>query len=115
MNALEMLLIAQQAADENNFMGWLMLLLMIVAALALAWVSKMLRVPPTATPVSEVVPSQEAINPKLLVVLTAAATAALGTPVVVRRITFLDQKTVSGWAEVGRTALHWSHNLPRNP
>jgi hypothetical protein len=114
MNALEIHLIAQQPVDGNNFMGWLMLLLMIIAALTLAWVSKMLRVNPATTPVAEVVPTQEAINPELLVVLTAAATAALGTPVVVRRITFLDQKTVSGWAEVGRTALHWSHNLPRN-
>ena len=115
MHSFETLLIAQQTADENNFMGWLMLLLMVIAAVALAWVSKTLRVNGTTTPASEVAVSQESVDLELLVVLTAAATAAIGTPVVVRRITFLDQKTVSGWAEVGRTALHWSHNLPRNP
>ena len=114
MDALEIDLIAQ-AADGNDFMGWLMLLLMIVAALALAWVSKTLQVNPTTIPVTEVVASQESVDLELLAVLTAAATTAIGTPIVVRRITFLDQKTVSGWAEVGRTALHWSHNLPRNP
>lgn len=51
---------------------------------------------------------------ELLVVLAAAATAALGQHVVVRRVTFLNQNTVSGWAEAGRTSLHWSHNVPRN-
>lgn len=115
MNALEIHMIAQQATDGNNFMGWLMLLLMILAALALALVSRMLRVNPTTTPSSKVVTSQETVDLELLVVLTSAATTAIGTHVVVRRITFLDTKTVSGWAEVGRTALHWSHNLPRNP
>jgi hypothetical protein len=114
MDALEKLLMAQ-AADGSNLIGWLMLLIPIIAALALAWVSKTLRVTATTTSATEGVTSQELFDPELLVVLTAAAAAALGTPVMVRRITFLDQKTVSGWAEVGRTALHWSHNLPRNP
>lgn len=51
---------------------------------------------------------------ELLVVLTATASVALGQHVVVRRITFLNQNTVSGWAEAGRTSLHWSHNVRRN-
>lgn len=113
MVAFESLMIAE-TVDGNNFMGWLPLLVMIVAALALAWASKMLRSNPTTIPASEVVSSTEGINPELLVVLTAAATAALGTPVIVHRITFLNQNTVSGWAEAGRTSLHWSHNVRRN-
>ena len=115
MDPLEILLVAQQAAEGSNIMGWLMLLIMIMAALALAWAHKTLRVNPAAAPIPEVVESQESTDPELLVLLTAAATAALAKPVVVRRITFLDTQTVSGWAEAGRTVLHWSHNLPRNP
>jgi hypothetical protein len=123
MVPFESLMIAE-TVDGNNSMGWLPLLVMIVAALALAWVSKLLRTnsttnpasdnPASDNPASEVVSSSQAITPELLVVLTAAATAALGTPVIVHRITFLNQNTVSGWAEAGRTSLHWSHNVRRN-
>lgn len=118
MVPFESLMIAE-TVDGNNSMGWLPLLVMIVAALALAWVSKLLRTnsttnPASDNPASEVVSSSQAITPELLVVLTAAATAALGTPVIVHRITFLNQNTVSGWAEAGRTSLHWSHHVRRN-
>lgn len=114
MDALEPQIIAQ-ATDGSDTLGWLILLSVAVGGLLLWLAIKTFRVDGKTTPVAKGVSLQDAIDPNLLVVLTAAATAALGTPVVVRRITFLDSKTVSGWAEVGRTALHWSHNLPRNP
>jgi len=56
---------------------------------------------------------EEEINPRLIAILTAAATAALGRRVVVRRITFINRDTVSGWAEAGRTSIQLSHNLRR--
>jgi hypothetical protein len=114
MVALERLLMAQ-AADGSNSMGWLILLSATIVALALWWAIKFFRVDGKTPTTTSGVASQQSVDSELLVVLTAAATAAIGTPVVIRRITFLDQKTVSGWAEVGRTVLHWSHNLPRNP
>jgi hypothetical protein len=114
MVVIERLLMAQ-AADGNNTTGWLILLSATIVALVLWWAIKSFRVDGKTTASTSRVTSQESFDPELLVVLAAAATAALGTPIVVRRITFLDQNTVSGWAEVGRTALHWSHNLPRNP
>lgn len=48
-----------------------------------------------------------------LAVLTAAAVAALGRPVRVRRVTFVNQTTVSAWKAVGRITIHASHNLRR--
>jgi hypothetical protein len=53
------------------------------------------------------------MDARLIAVLAAAATAALGKRVVVRRITFINQDTVSGWAEAGRNSIHQSHNLRR--
>jgi hypothetical protein len=113
MDVFEKVLIAQ--ADGSNSTGWLILLSAAIVALALWGAIKLFRVDGKTTETTSVITTQESVDLELLVVLTAAATAALGTPVVVRRITFLDTRTVSGWAEVGRTALHWSHNLPRNP
>ena len=52
-------------------------------------------------------------DPRLIAILTAAATAAIGCRVVVRRITFINRDTVSGWAEAGRTSIQLSHNLRR--
>lgn len=49
----------------------------------------------------------------LIAIITAAAIAALGKQVVVRRLTFLDQNTVSGWAEAGRLMIQTSHNMIR--
>jgi len=52
-------------------------------------------------------------DPKLVAVLVAAATVAIGRRVAVRRITFINRNTVSGWAEAGRTSIQTSHNLRR--
>lgn len=52
---------------------------------------------------------------RILAVITAAAVAAMGgRPLKVRRVTFLNQNTVSAWAETGRVAIQSSHNLGRN-
>lgn len=51
---------------------------------------------------------------ELVAILTAAAMAVLGKRVAVRRITFINQNTVSGWAEAGRLSIHTSHNVRRN-
>jgi hypothetical protein len=53
------------------------------------------------------------LDPQLIAVLAAAATAALGRRVVVRRVTFINRNTISGWAEAGRTSIQLSHNLRR--
>jgi hypothetical protein len=54
------------------------------------------------------------VDPRLMVILTAAAVAALRHPVRVRSITFLNQNTISGWSEMGRMAIHVSHNVHRS-
>jgi hypothetical protein len=54
-----------------------------------------------------------AIDPKLIAVLTVAATVAAGRRVAVRRVTFINRNTISGWAEAGRTSIQLSHNLRR--
>ena len=52
------------------------------------------------------------LNAHTLVLLAAAATAALGGRAVrIRRVTYLNQNTISGWAEMGRVMIHSSHNL----
>ncbi len=56
----------------------------------------------------------DAIDPRLLAILVAAATAVTGRRVVLRRVTFIEQNTVSGWAEAGRNSIQTSHNLHRN-
>ena len=53
------------------------------------------------------------ISPHLVPILAAAAAVAIGRRVVVRRITFINRNTVSGWAEAGRTSIQMSHNLRR--
>jgi hypothetical protein len=55
----------------------------------------------------------EAVETELIAVLTAAATVALGRRVAVRRVTFINRNTISGWAEAGRTSIQLSHNLRR--
>lgn len=55
-------------------------------------------------------------DPVLIAVITAAAVAAMGgggAPVRVRRITFVNHNTISGWAESGRLNIHASHNTRR--
>ena len=54
------------------------------------------------------------IDPRLIPVLVAAATAAVGRRVLVRRITFVNRNTVSGWGEAGRASIQTSHNLRRS-
>jgi Na+-transporting methylmalonyl-CoA/oxaloacetate decarboxylase gamma subunit len=54
------------------------------------------------------------IDPKLIVVLSAAAAAVVGKRVVVRRITFINHNTISGWSEAGRIGIQTSHNIRRN-
>ncbi len=50
---------------------------------------------------------------RLIAVITAAVMAVLGRRIAVRRITFINQNTVSGWAEAGRQSIHYSHNIRR--
>jgi uncharacterized membrane protein len=57
--------------------------------------------------------AEEELSSRLIAILAAAATAALGRRVVIRRITFINRDTVSGWAEAGRTSIQMSHNLRR--
>ena len=54
------------------------------------------------------------LNPVLIPVLVAAATAVVGRRVLVRRITFVNRNTVSGWGEAGRASIQTSHNLRRS-
>lgn len=68
---------------------------------------------PAPQPVPRAVPA-DAVDPNLVVVLAAAATAAVGKRVVVRRITFINHNTVSGWSEAGRLGIQTSHNIRRN-
>ena len=59
------------------------------------------------------VPAQ-AVDPKLIAILTAAATAAMGgRAVAVTSVTFINHNTISGWAEAGRIGIHSSHNIRR--
>jgi Na+-transporting methylmalonyl-CoA/oxaloacetate decarboxylase gamma subunit len=57
--------------------------------------------------------AQPTSDPHLVHVIVAAATAALGRRVAVRRITFISRNTVSGWGEAGRASIQTSHNLRR--
>jgi Na+-transporting methylmalonyl-CoA/oxaloacetate decarboxylase gamma subunit len=50
---------------------------------------------------------------RLVILITAAATAAIGRPVRVRRITFINRNTISAWAERGRVSIQSSHNTGR--
>jgi Na+-transporting methylmalonyl-CoA/oxaloacetate decarboxylase gamma subunit len=67
--------------------------------------------PKVSAPAKIAAPKPEA---HLIPLITAAAMAVVGKPVVVRRITFINSNTVSGWSEAGRTSIHQSHNLHRN-
>ncbi len=72
--------------------------------------------PPVKAPAAPIAPApvDTLTNAKLVAVITAAAVAYLGKRVAVRRITFINQNTVSGWAEAGRLSIHTSHNVRRN-
>lgn len=49
-----------------------------------------------------------------LAILTAAAYVAVGRPVRLRRVTFINENTVSAWKEVGRVSVQSSHNIRRS-
>jgi hypothetical protein len=56
----------------------------------------------------------EGIDKHTIVVLSAAVSAVLrGRPARISRITFLNQNTISAWAEAGRMGIHNSHRLGR--
>lgn len=72
---------------------------------------------PVAAPAKASAPASHpasGIDPKLIAVLTAAAYAATGKRVVIRRVTFINHNTISGWAEAGRLSIQTSHNIRRN-
>lgn len=53
------------------------------------------------------------VDSRTIAILTAAAYAAVGQPVSVQRITFINRNTISAWAERGRVSIHGSHNVRR--
>jgi Na+-transporting methylmalonyl-CoA/oxaloacetate decarboxylase gamma subunit len=57
--------------------------------------------------------SASGVDAHLVPILIAAATAAVGRRIVVRRIRFINRNTISGWAEAGRAAIQSSHNIRR--
>ncbi len=71
---------------------------------------------PAEEPKPPAIPANQSdrIDPHLIVVLSAAAAAAVGKNVVLRRITFINHNTVSGWSEAGRLSIQSSHNIRRN-
>ena len=69
---------------------------------------------PEATPAPVPAASGAAgLAPETLAVLTAAAYAAVGQPVRVRRVTFIEEDTVSAWTDAGRARVQGSHNFRR--
>jgi hypothetical protein len=54
---------------------------------------------------------EDGVTPELVVVLAAAATAALGRSVVVRRINVLRPTGQENWSRVGRIDILRSHRL----
>ena len=78
---------------------------------ALQTLANQLREPATGWPA----PSMH--DPKLIAILTAAATAALGQQVVVKKVTAKPRRAApppaSVWAEIGRVLVQSSHNLHR--
>lgn len=91
---------------------------------AMALLGRWLRTP-EAAPLAAAAPPAEASAPAhatglpghldgpTLALLTAAAVAAVGRPVRVRRVTFVEPVTASAWKEAGRLTIHASHNLRR--
>jgi Na+-transporting methylmalonyl-CoA/oxaloacetate decarboxylase gamma subunit len=68
---------------------------------------------PAAAPAHTTAPPGH-VDPQTLAVLTAAAYAAVGRPVRIRRVTFINENTVSAWKEVGRATIQASHNIKRS-
>ena len=59
-------------------------------------------------------PAAPGLTPQKVVVIAAAAAAVLQRPVRVKRITFINQNTISAWADAGRMSIHNSHRLGRS-
>jgi hypothetical protein len=72
--------------------------------------------PEIVVPASAVPGSAGGGAQKVVVIAAAAAAAAtaLGRAVRVKRITFLNQNTISAWAEAGRLTIHNSHRIGRS-
>jgi hypothetical protein len=51
---------------------------------------------------------------KTVALISAAVVAAMTTRSQVRRITFLNRNTISGWVEAGRITIQSSHTLRRS-
>ena len=64
----------------------------------------------TATAAAAAVP-EDGVTPELVAVLAAAATAALGKSVIVRRINILRPTGQENWSRVGRIDILRSHRL----
>ncbi len=60
------------------------------------------------TPLAE---GLEITDPRLIAIITAAATVALGRSAVVTRLTFTNRNTATSWAEFGRADIHLSHRV----
>lgn len=59
-------------------------------------------------------PLEGELDARTVAIITAAAVAAVGGPVRVQRITFINRNTISAWAERGRVSIHASHNVKRS-
>ncbi len=70
-------------------------------------------VSPTATSAHSM-PVSEGIDARTIAVITAAAVAAVGRPIRLQRVTFINRNTVSAWSERGRVSIHASHNVRRS-
>lgn len=119
-----------QAADESGTLQMILLALvgMLVVFLALSLIGGIMKLlgrylsqdvdeaaaEEAAAPATATAGVPTGIEPRTLAVLTAAACAAAGRPVRVRRVTFINENTVSGWKEAGRQAVQSSHNLGRS-
>ena len=71
-----------------------------------------MRSPSRAQAATQKAEAEPKVDPHLLVVLTAAATAMVHGPVRVRRVQFISANPAqrSGWAAQGRVMIHASHN-----
>ncbi len=70
--------------------------------------------PPKVAPGPVAAGLSSPMDGRTLALLTAAACAAVGRPVRVRHITFLNKNTISAWSEAGRISIQSSHNLRRS-
>lgn len=123
-----MLLTAATATEPSNLGEGVVLLVVgmgvvfVALALMLGLVAVLARVAKRPEPVAAASPSpapaptvvsEGAITPELVAVLTAAAVAATGGPVRVRRVTVLGSTQSGAWLAGGRASLMGSHRPVR--